>query len=60
MRDGVVCEQDAHEVFGMLLTDIFDAEIVNDKAEGDRACAMRLEMWTFAQWDGSSGARVLR
>ena len=45
---------------GIFPSFVFDVEVVNDKAEGDRACAMRLEMWTFAQWDGSSGARVLR
>ena len=35
MRDCVVRRQDAHEVFGMLVTHIFDARIIDAKGERD-------------------------
>ena len=46
MRDGVVRGQDAHEVFGMLLADIFDAEIVNAKGERDGPPLVRPKSWS--------------
>ena len=46
MRDGVVCEQDAHEVFGMLHANIFDAGIVNAKGEQDGPPLVRPKSWS--------------
>ena len=41
-----MCGQDAHEVFGMLLTDIFDAEIVNTKGERYGLPLVRPKSWS--------------
>ena len=46
MRDGVVCGEDTHEVFGMLLADIFDAKIVNAKGERDRPPLVHPKSWS--------------
>ena len=46
MRDVVVHGQDAHEVFGMLLADIFDAKIVNTKVEQDGPPLVRPKSWS--------------
>ena len=46
MRDGVVRGQDAHEVFGMLLADIFDAKIVDAKGERDGSLLVHPKTWS--------------
>ena len=46
MRDGVVRGHDAHEVFGMLFANVFDAEIVNAKVERDGSPLLRPKSWS--------------
>ena len=47
MQDGVVRGQlGAHEVFGMLLADIFDAKNVNAKGEQDGPPHVRPKSWS--------------
>ena len=45
VADGVVFLGGLHEVGGVLLADVFDAEIVNDKAEADGSPIVLPETW---------------
>ena len=46
IQDGVVRGQDAPEVFGMLLADIFDAGIVDAKGEQYGSSLVRPKSWS--------------